>query len=320
MKKQFSETMLALLLLVRLVLPAPCVQDDVNDKKGFSCPGPDVLSERVRFRYKGTQLKISCTMKCKVKSNEVSSYLESIPIPQNLTWVIIRDCPLPQKSFKVWLQRVNSLPGRLIELEVTFSKNCSNSDCPDPHHSFSSTCFHLPSNLFDGLQNLQRLILRLDLMTSLPSGIFDNLFNLQELEVKGQLSSIEHGALANLKELRILDIGGTSEDTGGNQLERVPDLKQLRKLEELYIRHNRISRLNRDMLLHNSELTLFKATNNAISEMPENFFNSCLSLKTIWLDKNNLTSLPKTLFKNLTSLTTLTLALNNLTSLPKDLQ
>ena len=127
------------------------------------------------------------------------------------------------------------MPGRLKGLEVTFFTNCSNSDCPDPHHSFSSTCFQLPSNLFDGLQNLQRLILRnlttslpsaifddlfnlwelklFDLMTSLPSGIFDNLFNLSKLTVKGGLSTIDQGALANLQELTYLDIGG-------NQLER----------------------------------------------------------------------------------------------------
>ena len=298
--------MLGLLLVVRIAFPAPCLQYDLNNEKVFSCPGPDLISERVNIRYRGSQLKISC-VKCEVKSNEVTRYLKSIPIPQNLTRVRIRDCLLPNKSFKVWLESMNSLPERLKELEVSLFTNCSSHCQVISHSDLPQSCFRIHSNLFKSLHNLQRLRLSLDLTTSLPAGIFDDLINLRELTVKGRLSSIEQGLLGNLKELRILDIGG-------NQLSRAPSLEQLRKLEQLYIGHNRISQLNQSMLLYNSVLVLFKATNNAISQIPENFFNSCWSLKTIWLDQNNLTSLPKALLQNLTSLATLSLASNRLTN------
>ena len=305
MKKQFSGTILGHLFLVRLAFPVPCFQYDLYDEKVSSCPGPDVMAERVKIRYKGAQLKISC-MKCEVKSNEVTSYLKSIPIPQNLTRVMTRHCLLPPSSFKVWLQSMNSSPGRLKELEVSLFTNCSTSGCPAQWaaHPDYGPC-HLHSNLFEGLHSLQHLRLFLDLTTSLPGGVFDDLVNLRNLTVKGRLSSIDQGLLANLKELRYLDLGG-------NQLARSPSLDQMAKLEQLYIGHNRISRLNRDMLLYNSELVLFKATNNAISQIPDNFFNSCLSLKTIWLDRNNLTSLSKGLLQNLSSLTFLSLASNRL--------
>ena len=152
------------LLLVGLVFP--CTRHD--GESAFICPGPDVMSERVFISFKRAQLNIICS-ECEVKSQEVTSYLKSIAkANENVTSLRVRDCllptathPLSSQSFKVWLESVNSLPEKLLILDMKISKTCSN---PNPFSPNSS-------NLFDGLHNLQHLRLYLDLITTLPPGL-----------------------------------------------------------------------------------------------------------------------------------------------------
>ena len=139
----------------------------------------------------------------------------------------------------------------------------------------------VPEDVFDGLANLQRLYLNLNL-TALPEDVFDGLTSLQILVL------------------------------GANQIRALPEdvFDGLTSLTDLRLHNNQLSSLHKDVFDGLSSLENIVLSTNNISELHKDLFDGLDNLDRLILTKNKLSALPNGLFQGLGDLETLYLANN----------
>ena len=145
----------------------------------------------------------------------------------------------------------------------------------------SSYIRSVPEDVFDGLSNLQRLYLSLNL-TALPEDVFDGLSSLQILVL------------------------------GANQIRALPEdvFDGLTSLTDLRLHNNQLAALPEDVFDGLSSLENLALSVNNISELHKDLFDSLDNLDGLILTKNKLSALPNGLFQGLGDLETLYLANN----------
>ena len=145
----------------------------------------------------------------------------------------------------------------------------------------SSYIRSVPEDVFDGLSNLQRLYLSLDL-TALPEDVFDGLSSLQILVL------------------------------GANQIRALPEdvFDGLTSLTDLRLHNNQLAALPEDVFDGLTSLENLALSVNNISELHKDLFDSLDNLDGLILTKNKLSALPNGLFQGLGDLETLYLANN----------
>ena len=148
-------------------------------------------------------------------------------------------------------------------------------------------------------------------LKSLPEGLLGNLKKLTKLVIirNDQLKRLPEGLLKNLTDLEELDIQQ-------NSLSMAPSVGHLTKLMELTLAYNpSVKNLPENYLKNNTNLTLFKATEIGLSQVPKGLFKTATQLRILHLDRNEIIALSKDTFQNLASLRTLNLAGNRLSLL-----
>ncbi len=146
----------------------------------------------------------------------------------------------------------------------------------------SSYIRSVPEDVFDGLGNLQKLYLFLDL-TALPEDVFDGLSSLQ-----------------------ILALGGT------NQIRELHKdvFDGLSSLTDLRLHNNQLSELDEDIFDGLGSLENIVLSTNPITALPEYLFDGLTNLDRLIFTNNNLSALPGGIFQDLDDLETLYLANN----------
>nr|AGK40936.1 toll-7 [Nilaparvata lugens] len=171
---------------------------------------------------------------------------------------------------------------------------------------------------FDGLKELQTLDLGSSNVRAIPEDVFCTLGNLQVLNLTR--NSIRLVDALGFSSSRVECGGGMdlrSLDLSRNDLRSLPDnsaLGRLRRLHELYIQDNYISKLGPDSLSGLTSLRVFNASNNKLETLPEGLLASCRELREIDLQNNSLYELARGLFHRLEQLLVLDLSNNQLSS------
>ncbi len=166
--------------------------------------------------------------------------------------------------------------------------------------------------IFSGLNNLQKLRLSTNDLSSLPVGIFSGLNNLQELRLNdNDLRSLPVGIFRGLNNLEDLDLSN-------NNLSSLPVgiFSGLNNLESLYLNENDLRSLPLRIFRGLNNLKVIGLNYNNLRSLPEGIFRGLNNLKTLGLIYNNLSSLPEGIFSGLNNIGSILLADNNLSCLP----
>jgi adenylate cyclase len=183
----------------------------------------------------------------------------------------------------------------------------------------------LPSLIFS-LRSLRHLDISFNEIESLPAEI-GQLKNLEKLQLtNNKLSGSLPSEIENLQDLKELDIRH-------NKLQNIDVLFRLRQLENLFIGHNQILKLDGSLqnikvisAEHNPmtrfnlttptpSLTLLDLQDGKLLELEETLFERLPNLKKLTLDKNQLRSLPSQIGA-LRKLNWLSISRNGLSALP----
>jgi len=133
---------------------------------------------------------------------------------------------------------------------------------------------HLPASI-GNLVNLERLILRTNILTRLPASI-GNLRNLENLELNNNKLTTLPASIGNLTKLRTLDLSG-------NKLTTLPtSIGKLRNLEDLNLYLNKLTTLP-ESIGKLTELEYLNLSDNKLTTLPESIGN-LKKLKEISLD------------------------------------
>ena len=140
----------------------------------------------------------------------------------------------------------------------------------------SSYIRSVPEDVFDGLSNLQRIYLSLDL-TALPEDVFDGLNSLQILVL------------------------------GANQIRALPEdvFDGLVSLTDLRLHNNQLAALPEDVFDGLTSLENLVLSTNPITALPEDLFDGLTNLDGLILTNNKLNALPDGIFQDLGDLETL---------------
>ena len=146
----------------------------------------------------------------------------------------------------------------------------------------SSYIRSVPKDVFEGLGNLQRLYLFLDL-TALPEDVFDGLTSLQILALGGtnqirELHKEVFDGLSSLTDLRLHN----------NQLTALPEdiFDGLSSLENLVLSTNPITALPKDLFDGLTNLDRLIFTNNKLNALPDGIFQDLGDLETLYMGNN----------------------------------
>ena len=145
----------------------------------------------------------------------------------------------------------------------------------------SSYIRSVPEDVFEGLGNLQRLYLFLDL-TALPDDVFDGMSSLQFLAL------------------------------GANQIRELPEdvFDGLTSLTDLRLHNNQLTALPEDVFDGLGSLENIVLSTNPITALPEDLFDGLTNLDRLIFTNNKLSALPDGIFQDLGDLETLYLANN----------
>ncbi|XP_075226714.1 toll-like receptor 7 [Lycorma delicatula] len=214
---------------------------------------------------------------------------------------------------------------------------------------YSCKVLELPVDAFDGLRDLKRLSFNTHNMDwgagkvlQLVPGCFDGLRELQTLDIgSSNVRTIPEDVFCTLGNLQVLNLtknsvrvmdslgfSSTRVECGGgldlrsldlsfNDLRILPDqsgLNRLRRLHNLYLQENYISKLGPDSLTGLTSLRVFNVSNNKLETLPEGLFAGCRELREIYLQNNSLYELARGLFHRLEQLLVLDLSNNQLSS------
>ena len=141
----------------------------------------------------------------------------------------------------------------------------------------------LSASVFDGLDQLEKLILADTGLAELPAGLLADLDSLERLNLQGnRFRAIPAAALA--------DVEGT--------------------LEDLFLRRNAIASISTGALDGLTRLRRLELQDNALTSLPAGLFDRLTELRQLKLSDNALGSLPDNLLKPLTKVETVTLGGN----------
>ncbi|XP_060740717.1 leucine-rich repeat-containing protein 28 isoform X1 [Tachysurus vachellii] len=162
----------------------------------------------------------------------------------------------------------------------------------------------------EGLQFLERLYMKRNLLTTLPVNLAQKLPNLIELYLHSNNIVFIPQDIKSLTRLQSLDLSD-------NALQVIcPEIGQLRTLRQLRLFNNQLEWLPQE-LGNLKELETLDVSKNLLRTLPEQL-HQCVSLKCLSADRNLLQYIPRQLCQ-LPELNELSMAGNCLKSLPLDL-
>lgn len=178
----------------------------------------------------------------------------------------------------------------------------------------------IPAATFSHLQQIERIDLSGNSISSLPESLFCNLAKLQFLnltanqftELAGIGFSTKHKERTDCK---LESLGHL--DLSSNRIKVLTDrgFGVLSKLELLSLHNNQISRAEETSLSGLNELTLLDLSNNQLVALPPRFFSPVQhTLSELLLQNNSISVLPPGLFNGLQQLKLLDLSHNEITS------
>jgi Leucine-rich repeat (LRR) protein len=193
----------------------------------------------------------------------------------------------------------------------------------------------LESGDFEGLSNLQSLLVAWNQITSLESGDFDGMSNLQSLELSGnRITGLESDTLDGLSNLQSLFVGWnqiTSLESGdfdglsnlqrldleGNQITSLEsgDLEVLGNLQVLVLGYNQITSLESGDFDGLSNLRALGLDGNRIPSLESGDFDRLSNLQGLYLYGNRITNIADGAFHGLNKLESLELGGNDITQL-----
>ena len=175
----------------------------------------------------------------------------------------------------------------------------------------------LKSGDFEGLSNLNSLLMIDSGLETLPEDIFDGLTALHSLFIIGNddLGALPENIFDGLTGLTNLHVSGNAA------LSELPEgiFDGLTSLGFLHLAENSLTTLPEEIFDGLTSLQLLHLQNNQLTELPSGIFDGLGSLKYILLNGNSLRALPAEVFEGLSSLTQLPLEGNRLESLPDGL-
>ncbi|XP_072321638.1 leucine-rich repeat-containing protein 28 [Eucyclogobius newberryi] len=162
----------------------------------------------------------------------------------------------------------------------------------------------------EGLQFLERLYMKRNLLTTLPDDLAQKLPNLIELYLHSNNIVIIPEAIGDLARLQSLDLSN-------NALQMLcPEIGRLRSLRHLRLSNNQLKCLPSD-IGDLQELEILDVSMNQLTSLPDRLHH-CLSLQNLTADHNRLRHVPRQLCW-LHRLNQLSMAANRLDFLPLDL-
>eukprot|EP00045_Choanoeca_perplexa_P010704 m.110237 g.110237 ORF g.110237 m.110237 type:complete len:1321 (+) comp15364_c0_seq1:54-4016(+) len=175
----------------------------------------------------------------------------------------------------------------------------------------SSTRYFYPDT-FDGLVELETLILSGINIQWLPPGVLAPLIKLETLDLSfNQLSTIPTDILT-CTTLHNLVLGSNSITHLPNDLSA-----SLRQLHHLDLDDNHLVGLQRGVFAHFTKLIRLELASNAINQVEATVFSPLTSLQQVDLKVNAVASLSDDAFLTLTNLTRLDISSNQLSTLPR---
>ena len=174
----------------------------------------------------------------------------------------------------------------------------------------------LPEDVFDDIKDtLQQLRLNGNDLTTLPENVFDGLGSLTELRLNdNDLTTLPAGVFAELQALVTLRLQN-------NQLSELPAsiFNGLSNLRLIGLESNGITQLPDDIFADNGNLRNLLLEVNQLRELPEQVFFGLTRLENLIVDHNQLTELPAGAFSGYRSLVSVRFSNNQLESLPPGL-
>lgn len=151
-----------------------------------------------------------------------------------------------------------------------------------------NTFTYLPSNIFDGMVNLETLGFGSSSMTSLPDGIFDDLVSLKSFSYSHPNLILDTGMFEGLDSLEDLDLREMKLDT-------IPDgvFRGLGSLKKLILLDNNLRSLPENVFEDVPSLEILNLSDNELIELPANIFRSLESLLELDIDGNYLLCYPQ---------------------------
>ena len=174
----------------------------------------------------------------------------------------------------------------------------------------------LSSNNIDRFPNLSTsrfpelvtLILSQNPLHHLRRQDMGNLSFLHSLLMKQSgIAVIDYDALACCPNLTVLNLDS-------NKLTQLPNMRNVRHLENLHVSYNELDSLPEDLCETNPRLVVLQAQKNNIRTIPR--FSRCKAIYTIALHNNSIQTIPEGTFANLTRLYNLDLSRNEIEALP----
>ena len=158
----------------------------------------------------------------------------------------------------------------------------------------------LPEDVFDGLTSLTRLyIIGNDDLEELPEGIFEGLTSLETLHVSGNaaLGELPEGIFDGLTSLGFLHLAE-------NSLTELPEdiFDGLTSLQLLHLQNNQLTGLPSGIFDDLGSLEYIRLNENALRSLPGGVFGGLARLKQLPLEGNELESLPDGVFEGLVNL------------------
>ncbi|KAF5921075.1 hypothetical protein HPG69_007571 [Diceros bicornis minor] len=147
----------------------------------------------------------------------------------------------------------------------------------------------LPADILRGTPKLQELHLSSNRLENLSAE-----FLLPVPQLKNRLRTLPAGLLANLTDLRVLDLSN-------NRLETLPPdlLRGPQRLERLHLEGNRLRALEDDLLAPQKDLRHLFLSDNQLAKVAANAFRGLRRLDFLDLSNNSLSSVPKGLWAGL---------------------
>ena len=174
----------------------------------------------------------------------------------------------------------------------------------------SITTIH--SGAFDGLNRLRSIHLHDDNIKAVPRDLFQGLDNLESLLLHGDgISSLPIGLFEGLERLRVLDLHTDSViGLSDGVLTGMPNLRSL------HYRNKNTGVLNTGVFRGLSRLEFLALEGSGITEIGSQPFAGLSNLRRLHLNGNNITSLPETIFQDVPNLRLLHLHGNSIENFP----
>ena len=178
-----------------------------------------------------------------------------------------------------------------------------------------NTIVKIDDHAFHCLQNIQKLYLRKNDLTTLGTGALWGLINLEVLDIaSNQIAGLDVESFLHLRDLRYLTISNNILNTLPMHI-----FQNLFNLESLYLDGNQIKHLSAEIFVGLSKLKTLNLQNNLLNTLPKEIFQDLLNLEVLNLLGNQITNLSAEVFVGLSKLKTLNLQNNLLSILSKEI-